>query len=196
MITKKPRKPFDAEPATLDPSAAAPVDYPRSHDDLTAPHDIIGLEESGRPAASLSSDLKDTASSVSRAVKEQVSQITSEIGHELGKSAEGQKERGVEAMRTFARAVGTAAGEFEEQSPIAARYARDAAQRIEGLSSNISGRKVSELIESAASLAKSRPGLFFTGVVVAGFALSRFVKSSAAHDRSDPLRDDLASRDL
>ena len=162
---------------------APPIDViEEDHIDDDEPHPTDGGQEHTLQPPSLASDVKDTVQSVKRAVQEQVGRFTSDIGHELGKTAEGQKMRGVEAMQAFARAVSTAAGDLETNSPLVARYARDAARRVEGLSGNISGRSVSELMDSATGLARSQPALFFAGVVFAGFALSRFMKSSAPRD--------------
>ena len=137
--------------------------------------------EAGGAAASLSSDLKQAAQATKRAVKEQASEFAADFGHELGVTAEAEKIRGVDAMQGLARAIGTAATELQAQSPSVARYVRDAAQRVEGLSSNIRGRSVAELVQATSDLAKSQPTVFFAGAVAAGFALSRFLKSSASH---------------
>jgi len=114
-------------------------------------------------------------------VKEQATEIASAVGDELRATAEDQKLRGVEAMQGFVRAINSAAGELESQSPMVARYVRDAAQTMDGLSKNIRGRSATELMQAASDLARSQPAVFFAGAVAAGFALSRFLKSSASH---------------
>jgi len=159
---------------TLQPSA----------EDLARPVQDMGSEAS-TVAASLAADVKEAARTATRAVKEQASEFAADVGHELGKSAEAQKVRGVEALKGFAQAIDKAAGELEGQSPQVARYVRDAAQKVEGLSSNIGGRNVAELMQAASDLARSHPALFVGGAVAAGFALSRFLKSSAKEQRSD-----------
>jgi hypothetical protein len=134
-------------------------------------------------AASLASDLQQTAKAATRAAKEQASEFAADVGHELTKTAEEQKVRGVEAIQGFARAINSAAGDLEAQSPMVARYVRDAAKQVDGLSHNIHGRSVTELMQAATDLARAQPALFFAGAMAAGFALSRFLKSSAP--RSD-----------
>jgi vacuolar-type H+-ATPase subunit E/Vma4 len=136
--------------------------------------------EASSAAASLKSDLQETAKAASRAAQAQASAFAADVGHELSKAAEEQKARGAEAMQGFARAISSAAGELEDQSPTVARYVRDAAKQMDGLSSNIRGRSVSELMQAATDLARSQPAVFFAGAMAAGFALSRFLKSSAA----------------
>jgi hypothetical protein len=135
-------------------------------------------------AQSLSSDLQQAVKSTTRAVKAQASELGADVGHELSQVAEAQKIRGVEAMQGFARVVDSAAAELAQQSPTVARYVRDAAKQVDGLSNNIRGRSVSELMHAATDLARSQPALFFAGALAAGFALSRFLKSSAPEAES------------
>jgi hypothetical protein len=82
--------------------------------------------------------------------------------------------------------VDSAAAELAQQSPTVARYVRDAAKQVDGLSNNIRGRSVSELMHAATDLARSQPALFFAGALAAGFALSRFLKSSAPEAEPEP----------
>jgi hypothetical protein len=139
-------------------------------------------ESLGSAAASLSNDLKDAANSASRAVKEQASEFVSSVGHELSKTAEDQKARGVEAIQGFAKAITCAANELQAQSPGLARSVRDAATKVEGFSENIGNRDINELMKAATELARAQPMLFIGGAVAAGFALSRFLKSSASSE--------------
>jgi hypothetical protein len=129
-------------------------------------------------ATSLKDDAKQAAQAAARAVKEQSSQFASDVAHELGKTADAQKDRGVEAINGFVRAINAAAGDLEQQSPLIAQYVRDTASKVETLSQNISNRNASELMKAATDLARSQPVLFFGGAIAAGFVLSRFLKSS------------------
>jgi len=147
-------------------------------------HDPMGMardsaSEAKNVADSLTKDIKEAAKTASRAVKDQASDFATSVGHELSKTAEDQKARGVEAMQSFARAITCAAAELEGQSPRVAQSVRDAAKKVEGLSENISSRNVDDLMKAATELARSQPMLFIGGAVAAGFALSRFLKSSA-----------------
>jgi hypothetical protein len=136
-----------------------------------------------RASADLASDLKQAAQSAQRAAKEQASAFAGDVGHELSHSAEEQKVRGAEAIQGFARAMNSAAGELEGQSPMVSRYVRDAAQQVEALSGNLRSKSVPDLMHAASDLARAQPLLFIAGAVASGFALSRFLKSSAS--RSD-----------
>jgi hypothetical protein len=136
-------------------------------------------------AASLTKDMKEAAKTTTRAVKQQASDFATDIGHELSKTVEDQKMRGVEAIQGFTRAINTAADQLESQSPLVARYVRDAVEKVEGLSENISSRNVQELLKATSDLARAQPLLFLGGAVAAGFALSRFLKSSARDANSE-----------
>jgi hypothetical protein len=76
--------------------------------------------------------------------------------------------------------MNSAAGELEGQSPMVSRYVRDAAQQVEALSGNLRSKSVPDLMHAASDLARSQPLLFIAGAVASGFALSRFLKSSAS----------------
>ena len=130
-------------------------------------------------AASLGAGLKDTAQTAAEAVRQQATQFAEDVGHELSKTSEVQKARGVEAIRQVARAIDSAGEELESQSPQIARTVHEAARRVDGLSDSLSNRNINDLINSAARLARSQPALFFGGSIAAGFALARFLKSSA-----------------
>ncbi len=156
---------------------AAPLQPSVSEDPGRAAR-ALGREASDA-AASLKSDLQQTARAATRAAQEQASAFAADVGHEINKAAEEQKTRGVDAMQGFARAISSAAGELEDQSPTVARYVRDAAKQVDSLSNNIRGRNVTELMHAATDLARTQPAVFFAGAMAAGFALSRFLKSSA-----------------
>jgi gas vesicle protein len=143
------------------------------------PHPISSEEQERDHSPSMGAEFRQTAESAGNAIREQASTLASEIGQELTRSAEDQKRRGLEAVRSFAGAVDTAARELEGQSPQVARYVRDAAESLQSLTRNIEGRNLNDLVRSASDLARSNPTLFMVGAVAAGFAIARFVKSSA-----------------
>jgi hypothetical protein len=78
-------------------------------------------------AVSLAGDMKQAALNATRAVRQQASEFAADVGHEMGRTAEQQKTRGVEALQGFARAINTAAAELEGQSATGAAEARDLA---------------------------------------------------------------------
>ena len=82
-------------------------------------------------------------------------------------------------MHRFAKAIRTAAQELDGGSPDIARQIRAAAGSVDSLSSNLHGKSVSDLFTAASDFARKQPAAFFAGAVIAGFAFSRFLKSSS-----------------
>ena len=137
------------------------------------PHQPVGA------TADLVDKAKETARATAKAISSQATELAGNIGSELTETAEEQKSYGADAMRGFAKAVLGAANELDGQSPTVARYVRSAAESVEGLSDTIRSRSVRDLITTASDTARTHPAAFFIGAVAAGFALSRFFKSSS-----------------
>lgn len=102
-----------------------------------------------------------------------------------------QKDYGADQMDGIARAAHGAAHELEGQLPMAADYVRDAANRIERASASLRERGVEDILGSIAQFARSQPAALFGGAIVAGFAISRFLKSSG-HRPHEPRHDSRA----
>lgn len=174
MNAKRSRRPADSNAEagdTLPESSYGEMPRPLESEELRPK----------RPAT-LEAEFKETARTAGRAVQEQAAAFAADVGHELSRSVEEQKGRGAEALRAFAGAVMTASQELDSQSPQVARYVRDAAERVHSLAGNIEGRNINDLMRNATEFARSRPTMFFAGAMAAGFALSRFLKSSAQQD--------------
>jgi hypothetical protein len=170
-----------------DRGAPGPAD-PAVEPPRTAPPAASSGPGSGQPSegslpdAAFGGGPKDTAQSVAEAVRRHAAQFAGDVGHELRHelwiTGEAQKARGVQAMRSLARAIDTAASGLEPDSPRIARTVHDAARGVNGLSDRLSNRTVDEMIESAAEFARAQPALFIGGSIAAGFAFGRFFKSS------------------
>ena len=162
------------------PGSGIPMDLSQGQE---PPESASNTPSEGEAVASLGEDLKNAAQTAMRAVTDQASQLATDIGDELGKTAEVQKSRGVEAFQNLARAITSAAGELEHQSPFVASSVRDAAAKIESFSRTLENRSVEDLMKAATDLARSQPMLFVGGAVAAGLALGRFLKSSVTESR-------------
>jgi hypothetical protein len=136
--------------------------------------------KSREAASKIAEVAKEAARSTYDAVSAQASELTSNVAGELETSAADQKRRGAETMRAFASAVQHAAGELDHESPVVARQFRTAAQKVEELSEGLRDRSVRDLVSDVSEFARRQPLWFFGGAIIAGFALSRFLKSSAA----------------
>jgi hypothetical protein len=99
--------------------------------------------------------------------------------------AEREKNSGADQLSGIAGAVHAAASELEQQIPGAAGYVHDAARRLDDAASGLRNRSLSDLMADVRRLAQDRPLALIGGAVVAGFALSRFLKSAGAARDSD-----------
>jgi hypothetical protein len=63
--------------------------------------------------------------------------------------------------------------------PQAAQFIHSAAEKLDGASSALGQHSVEQLLSSFNGFARRQPAAAFAGSVLAGFALSRFLKSSA-----------------
>ena len=126
----------------------------------------------------------EAISAAARAVASQASELVGNVAGQLGSSVEEQKGRGADSLTAFAHAIRTAAAELNQQSPTIARQFRGASDRVERFSDSLRDRRVEDLVTDYSNLAKTQPVAFFAGAMIAGFALSRFIKSSAPNGRS------------
>lgn len=104
--------------------------------------------------------------------------LAQDVGARIRDAAEAQKNAGAEKVLGVARAIRSAAGELEDESPEVARYVRSAAASIEGFTQDFNDRSVDDLTQAVVDMARRSPGLFFAGSVMAGFALFRFLNAA------------------
>jgi hypothetical protein len=126
---------------------------------------------------------KEQVSSVAEQVRAQAAEVIDPLKEKARTAAEEQKEAGAEQIGSVARAVHAAAGELEQELPQAAAYVHDAADRLERAASALRERSVKDIFRSLSDFARNQPATFFCSAVFAGFALSRFLKSSAGKQR-------------
>ena len=92
--------------------------------------------------------------------------------------AEAGKQQGAERIDRLGRAVHGAADELGKEIPQAADYVHTAAESLETAAEHLRNRSVEDLIGSFNRFARQQPLAAFTGAALAGFVLSRFIKSS------------------
>ena len=76
------------------PRFSSTKDHPANRPAGSAPRD--------RDDTDIVADARDVAKIATETLKHQASELGIEVGHELNKAASDQKERGAEALRTFA----------------------------------------------------------------------------------------------
>ena len=93
--------------------------------------------------------------------------------------AEEQKNRGAERLDGLADTAQRAADGIQDEAPEAARYIRQAADGVHRFSSDIRDRSLEDMVSEASDFARRQPLLVIGGAVLAGLALSRFLRSSS-----------------
>jgi hypothetical protein len=93
--------------------------------------------------------------------------------------AEAGKQQGAERIDRLGRAVHGAADEIGKEIPQAADYVHSAAEGLENAASNLRNRSVEDLIGAFNRFARQQPVAALAGAVLAGFVISRFIKSSS-----------------
>jgi hypothetical protein len=127
----------------------------------------------------------DEATGAEQSLKEGAAQLKDSAAQ----LAEQQKKTGARQLSGIAGAVHAAADQLEQQLPGAAGYIHDAAERIDHAASDLRNRNLSDIAGSVRRLGQERPLALFGGAVLAGFVLTRFLKSGQG-DGGDNRRDD------
>lgn len=135
--------------------------------------------EAGAQAGEAASRLRDGAADVAAQVKAEASGVAGAVQERAAGFAEEQKHAGAEQAEGLARAVRRAAEELQGSSPQLAHYVREAAESTGQLAQALRNRSVGDLVNGVEDFARRQPVAFFGATVLAGFALARFVKSSA-----------------
>lgn len=108
----------------------------------------------------------------------QLEEISAPLRESARQMAEQQRDAGADHLADLGRAVHGAATGLEKELPHAAHYIHTAADGLESASSKLRERSIDDLVGMFDRFAKHQPAAAFAGAVLAGFALSRFLKSS------------------
>lgn len=96
--------------------------------------------------------------------------------------AEEQKAAAADNVVRLSRAVHGAADQLSQELPQAAGYIHSAADRLQSASKTLRERSVEDMVRGFGDFARRQPVAAFAGAILAGFALSRFLKSSNPED--------------
>jgi len=108
--------------------------------------------------------------------------------------ADQQKQTGARQLSGVAGAVHAAADQLEDQLPGAATYIHDAAERIDRAATDLRNRNLSDIADSIRHLGQERPLALFGGALLAGFVVTRFLKSGRGGDAHGDTRDRTSER--
>ena len=171
-------------PSTADPVAAefhAPTNdelaaAPESKDGVTSRQDTVSPPERANPA---DQPLADKAADTAREVKDQIQSRAQGLAPERKDEAAGR-------VTGFARALEGAASSLEENGQATeARLTRQAADSLARLGEATHGKEIEDIVAAVEDFGRKQPVAFLAGAALAGFALSRFLKSSNGK-RSQP----------
>jgi hypothetical protein len=112
-------------------------------------------------------------------VKAAIGEMAEPLKERAEQVAEDQKLAGTGHMRTLATAVHGAGRELEDGMPKIAKAVHGVAQQIEQTADGLRNRSMDDLFEDFDRYARRQPALVFGGALMAGFVLTRFLKSSA-----------------
>lgn len=123
------------------------------------------------------------------------SKLRSQAADRARSAAEDGKLRATETIDGFARSVHDIAANLEEQvGPQLAQYAHRAADALDEFSANLREKDVEELVDDAREFVRRSPAIAIGAAVALGFALSRFLKATAA-EGARTSRNDFAIED-
>jgi ElaB/YqjD/DUF883 family membrane-anchored ribosome-binding protein len=100
---------------------------------------------------------------------------------ERARSAIDERKEGLaQDVGDFAHALRVSASDLEEHNKAyVAHYVEQAASSVEQIADTLQRQDLTDLMRRTEDFARRQPGLFIGGAVAAGFALARFLKSSA-----------------
>jgi ABC-type transporter Mla subunit MlaD len=122
--------------------------------------------------------MAEDLSSLRMKAKSNIAEAAESAKAEARRVAGQQKDAGADRLGEVAGAVHGAARTLEAGMPQMASYVHGAAAQLEDAAQTLRHRSVDELIDGIGSFARAQPAVFFGGAMLAGFALTRFLKSS------------------
>ena len=123
--------------------------------------------------------IKDDISTLAQTAKTKLADAAQPAKEKAIELAAKEKDAGAGQIKTVAKAVHGAASQLESDMPQIAGYIHDAGQRLEQVADDLRQGKVEDLMTQFGDYARNQPAMVFGGAVLAGFALTRFVKSAA-----------------
>jgi hypothetical protein len=139
------------------------------------------------PRASTAADRmsSDEIPSISDKARSDIAGAADAARTEARRIASQQKNAGADRLGEVAGAVHGAARSLETGMPQMASYVHDAAARLEDAAKTLRQRNVDDLMDEITRFARSQPLLLVGGAMLAGFALTRFLKSSMPRGGAD-----------
>jgi hypothetical protein len=142
------------------------------------------MQQAGEDAKQRASDAFAATSDVAREKFDELGAAARETaGYAADKVKEqvsAQQHAGSDYAMRFAENIRGAAKAFEQDTPIAARTIELAADYVEDAAEKIRNGSLNDVMDGVTSFARRQPAAFLGLSVLAGFAMVRFLKASAA----------------
>lgn len=138
---------------------------------------VRDVEDAREPIAS--ERIAEDIASLGAKATSNIAEATETAKAHARRIANRQKDVGADTLGEVAGAVHGAARALENGMPQMASYVHGAAARLDDAATTLRHQSVDDLIEGIGSFARTQPALFFGGAMLAGFALTRFLKSSS-----------------
>jgi hypothetical protein len=130
-------------------------------------------DETKHVAGVAQGEAQNVAAEAKSQVQDLVGQATSQVEEQsrtqLGRLAETLRSYGDDLHQMASQSDGPASG-----------LAREAAERVQGLSSHLEGREPRDLLDDVRSYARRKPGVFLGGALVAGIVAGRLTRGAKA----------------
>jgi len=155
----------------------------KSGDSYTSPTNKTDVVKAVGDAAE---EVKKSADDMMAAAKETVQELAEPLKDKALEVAKEQKDVGADHLRMLARAMESASQAVQSDVPQLANYIKNLSGKIDKVSSDIREQELDQLGQTASDFAKRNPALVFGGAMLAGIALTRFLKSSKQPSTSMP----------
>lgn len=145
------------------------------------PAEVLGQVK--KQAAEAVAEFRSGAIAAKKQVQQQVADVTHAINEAVRDEAERlfeeRREQAANKVKKVGKAVRQAAQALHAvRMNDAANYAYSAARQVEGVSSYIKERNLTQITQDAEEVVRRHRGVVVGGLFVAGFALARFLKAS------------------
>lgn len=94
---------------------------------------------------------------------------------------------GADVVRQVGEAVKAAADKLDQEAPQLAGVAREAARKIDTISTQLSAKSAGELFQDASDFARRQPAVVFGGAALVGFALFRLFRAEGSRHDLGPM---------
>jgi ElaB/YqjD/DUF883 family membrane-anchored ribosome-binding protein len=186
---------FLAEEQTMnnDPSSRPTSQFGSAQSPTQSKAPEVGSQARSGLAQDVRTKAGEVASKLTEAAQQagsQAKQAASSLASEANQKAKGLMNQkvslGAEFASHIADAAKSAADNLDGNAPQIAGLVRDAAEKLEGFSSDLREQTVDDLVRTASDFTRRQPALVFGLASLAGFALFRVLKSNSSSGPDTP----------